>query len=71
MSLNGIGHCSHWKVVPNQCHDYPTNDSLLNCSTTGKANPFQGIPEIGKYWNNLTNTDLVWWRAPDGLFWIC
>jgi hypothetical protein len=21
--------------------------------------------------NNLTNTDLGWWRALDGLFWIC
>jgi hypothetical protein len=53
-----------------QCHDCPTNDSLLNCST-GKANPLQGIPEIGKYWNNLTNTDPEWWRASDGLFCVC
>jgi hypothetical protein len=32
------------------------------------VNSFQGIPEIGKYWNNLTNTDLGRWRAWLGYF---
>jgi hypothetical protein len=45
-----------------QYHDSPTDNTLLNCSTTCKENPFLGIPEIGKYLNNLTNTDLGWWR---------
>jgi hypothetical protein len=35
------------------------------------VNPFQGIPEIGKCWNNLTNTDPEWWRGVYGLFWVC
>jgi hypothetical protein len=65
----------YWTLPPSenspQCHDSPSNDSLLNCSTTGEMNPFRGVPEIDKYWNNLTNTDPGWWRAPDGLFWIC
>jgi hypothetical protein len=65
----------YWTFPPlengSQCHDSPTNDSLLNCSTTSEVNPFWGIPEIGIYWNNLTNTDPGWWRAPDGSFWIC
>jgi hypothetical protein len=43
----------------------------LKFSNTGKVNPFWGIPDTGKYWNNLINTDPGWWRAPDGLFWIC
>jgi hypothetical protein len=46
-----------------QCHNSPSNGSLLSCSTIGKANPFQSIPEIGKYWDNLTNPDPGWWRA--------
>jgi hypothetical protein len=65
----------YWTLSPSengsQCHDSPTNDSLLNCFITSEVNPFQGISEIGKYWNNFTNTDPGWWRAPDGLFWIC
>jgi hypothetical protein len=51
----------YWALPPleygSPCHDSPTNDSLLNFSTTGEANPFPGVPEIGKYWNNLTNAD--------------
>jgi hypothetical protein len=41
-----------------------------NCSTANKANAFQGIPEIGKYWDNLTSTAPIWWKMPDGLLWI-
>jgi hypothetical protein len=36
-----------------------------------EANPFQGIPEIVKYWDHLTSTAPGWWKMPDELIWIC
>ncbi|NXG81165.1 ENR1 protein, partial [Baryphthengus martii] len=45
-----------------------TEDGIFNC--TGN-NPFQGIPAIGKFWKNPNNHFRDWWKAPDGLFWIC
>jgi hypothetical protein len=64
----------YWALSPpsngSQCYKSLTNHSLLNCSTTNEANPFRGIPEMGKYWDNLTSTAPGWWKTPDGLFWI-
>jgi hypothetical protein len=65
----------YWASSPHnngfQCYNSLTNHSLLTCSTTKEANPFQGIPEIGKYWDNLTVIAQGLWKMPDGLFWIC
>jgi hypothetical protein len=51
----------YWALPPSvnssQCHDSPTNDSLLICSFLGKVNTFWGIHAISKYWHNFTNTD--------------
>jgi hypothetical protein len=58
LSWNGInltcwpdGPKWYWALPPSengsQCHDSPTNDSLLNCSTTAEVNPFRGIPDPG------------------------
>ncbi|NXC07314.1 ENR1 protein, partial [Orthonyx spaldingii] len=41
---------------------------MFNCS--GK-NPFEGIPELLKFGERLFDSSGCWWRAPDGLFWIC
>ncbi|NWT06601.1 ENR1 protein, partial [Mionectes macconnelli] len=32
-----------------------------------KINPFSGISEISKLWENIDHI----WKAPDGVFWIC
>jgi hypothetical protein len=47
------------KKPPNncsQCCKSLTNYSLFNGSTTNEANLLRGIPEIGKYRDNLTST---------------
>ncbi|NXN99195.1 ENR1 protein, partial [Rhinopomastus cyanomelas] len=43
---------------------------LFNCSKEVQ-NPYESIPEISQFWNNLANTQAGFWKAPDGLFWIC
>ncbi|NXO28135.1 ENR1 protein, partial [Cisticola juncidis] len=43
---------------------------LFQCNDTGK-NPYVGIPEISKFWDNMDEQKLDYWKAPDGLFWIC
>jgi hypothetical protein len=52
----------YWTLLPlengYQYHDSPSNDSLLNCSTTGKANSFGGIPENGNI--GITSPILTW-----------
>ncbi|NXW48532.1 ENR1 protein, partial [Nyctiprogne leucopyga] len=40
------------------------------CNGTA-ANPYKGLPEIAKYWDKITETQEGFWRAPEGLFWIC
>ncbi|NXN40852.1 ENR1 protein, partial [Rhinoptilus africanus] len=34
-------------------------------------NPYQNIPEISKFWGNIAETQTEFWKAPEGLFWIC
>ncbi|NWX56672.1 ENR1 protein, partial [Promerops cafer] len=36
-----------------------------------RRNPYYGIPKISKFWENVNNQGKEYWRAPDGLFWIC
>ncbi|NWR40263.1 ENR1 protein, partial [Tachuris rubrigastra] len=36
-----------------------------------KMSPFSGIREISKFWENINNTSKEFWKARDGLFWIC
>ncbi|NWV78968.1 ENR1 protein, partial [Dasyornis broadbenti] len=45
-----------------------TETGMFNCS--GK-NTFQGIPELTKFWEKLFDSSKHWWKAPNGLFWIC
>ncbi|NWS58884.1 ENR1 protein, partial [Chunga burmeisteri] len=47
-----------------------TKETLFNC--TGRTlNPFLGLSKISRYWENINNQSKCWWKAPDGLFWIC
>ncbi|NXW11652.1 ENR1 protein, partial [Fregetta grallaria] len=46
------------------------NYHLFNC-TGEDINPFLGTKEISKYWENINNQTEGWWKAPDGIFWIC
>lgn len=34
-------------------------------------NPFSGVRAISKFWENIENIREGFWKAPDGLFWIC
>ncbi|NXP23835.1 ENR1 protein, partial [Scytalopus superciliaris] len=34
-------------------------------------NPFSGIRGISKFWEDVNNISKGFWKAPDGLFWIC
>ncbi|NXX14336.1 ENR1 protein, partial [Podargus strigoides] len=34
-------------------------------------NPFSGVKDISRYWDNIENDREKFWKAPDGLFWIC
>ncbi|NXC33106.1 ENR1 protein, partial [Campylorhamphus procurvoides] len=43
---------------------------LYRCKGT-KVNPFSGIREISKFWENIDNTFKEFWKVPDGIFWIC
>ncbi|NWX66731.1 ENR1 protein, partial [Promerops cafer] len=43
---------------------------LFWCNDPGK-NPYYGIPEISKFWENINNQRKEYWKAPDGLFRIC
>ncbi|NXH90055.1 ENR1 protein, partial [Edolisoma coerulescens] len=43
---------------------------LFLCHAPGK-NPYYSIPEISKFWENVTWNNKGYWKAPDGLFWIC
>ncbi|NWW40341.1 ENR1 protein, partial [Panurus biarmicus] len=43
---------------------------LFQCNDTGK-NPYFGIPELSKFWKNMNHQKNEYWKAPDGLFWIC
>ncbi|NWV13647.1 ENR1 protein, partial [Ptilonorhynchus violaceus] len=43
---------------------------LFLCKDTGK-NPYFGIPEVSKFWENIKHQGDDYWKAPDGLFWIC
>ncbi|NXF76975.1 ENR1 protein, partial [Sclerurus mexicanus] len=36
-----------------------------------KMNPFSGIREISKFWEDVNNVSKEFWNTPDGLFWIC
>ncbi|NWH71790.1 ENR1 protein, partial [Piaya cayana] len=45
-----------------------TEEGVFNC--TGN-NQFLGLPRVLKFWKNPGNNSRNWWRAPDGLFWIC
>ncbi|XP_063253201.1 endogenous retrovirus group 3 member 1 Env polyprotein-like isoform X1 [Prinia subflava] len=50
--------------------EYNNKIRLFQCNDTGK-NPYVGIPEISKFWENMDEQKLDYWKAPDGLFWIC
>ncbi|NXG23563.1 ENR1 protein, partial [Grallaria varia] len=39
--------------------------------TKAKMNPFSGVKEITKFWEHVDNVSKGFWKAPDGLFWIC
>ncbi|NXM32784.1 ENR1 protein, partial [Oxyruncus cristatus] len=43
---------------------------LYKCNKT-KMNPFSGIKKISKFWKNIDSTSKDFWKAPNGLFWIC
>ncbi|NXO71627.1 ENR1 protein, partial [Phainopepla nitens] len=43
---------------------------LFQCNDTG-WDPCYGIPEIFKFWENINQKKNYYWKAPDGLFWIC
>ncbi|NWW40706.1 ENR1 protein, partial [Panurus biarmicus] len=44
---------------------------LSQRNDTGK-NPYFGIPEIAKFWENINQQKKNGYcKAPDGLFWIC
>ncbi|NWV61777.1 ENR1 protein, partial [Malurus elegans] len=43
---------------------------IFQYKTAGK-NPYPGIPEISKFWENINQQDNDYWKAPDSLFWIC
>ncbi|NXP17029.1 ENR1 protein, partial [Scytalopus superciliaris] len=46
------------------------NWKLYKCIKAG-MNPFSGIEEISKFWEDIDNVSEDFWKAPDGLFWIC
>ncbi|NXW31149.1 ENR1 protein, partial [Phaetusa simplex] len=33
--------------------------------------PYQNIPEISKFWDNIAEMQAEFWKAPERLFWIC
>ncbi|NXC72033.1 ENR1 protein, partial [Anhinga anhinga] len=41
------------------------------CNTTIKNPYYQNLPEISKFWENITAVHKGFWKAPKGLFWIC
>ncbi|NWU13517.1 ENR1 protein, partial [Cephalopterus ornatus] len=43
---------------------------LYKCKGT-EVNPFSGIKKISKFWENIDHISKKFWKAPDGLFWIC
>ncbi|NXL64853.1 ENR1 protein, partial [Chordeiles acutipennis] len=45
-------------------------NKIFWCNGT-TANPYKDLPEIAKHWNNIAETQKGFWRAPEGLFWIC
>ncbi|NXJ63835.1 ENR1 protein, partial [Rostratula benghalensis] len=45
-----------------------TKSEKYNCSGN---NPLKGLPGILQFWENLENTLKDYWKAPDGIFWIC
>ncbi|NWT07026.1 ENR1 protein, partial [Mionectes macconnelli] len=36
-----------------------------------KVNPFSGISGISEFWENIDQISEQFWKALDGLFWIC
>ncbi|NXI46829.1 ENR1 protein, partial [Galbula dea] len=36
-----------------------------------KINPFSGVRGMSKFWEDIDNISKDFWKAPDGLFWIC
>ncbi|NXS32266.1 ENR1 protein, partial [Pomatostomus ruficeps] len=43
---------------------------LFEC-VTRKPNPFQTVPHIAKFWDEIDNIGEGFWKAPNGLYWIC
>ncbi|XP_039415851.1 suppressyn [Corvus cornix cornix] len=46
---------------------YDNEIGLFQCNDTRK-NPYFGIPEISKFWENINQQEGDYWKAPDGLF---
>ncbi|NXT53672.1 ENR1 protein, partial [Pluvianellus socialis] len=34
-------------------------------------NAFSRVKAISKYWETITSLNKGFWKAPDGLFWVC
>lgn len=49
---------------------YVQHKDLCQCVAKAK-NPFKGIPEIARFWKEVTATAKKFWEAPDRLYWIC
>jgi hypothetical protein len=47
------------------------DQTLWNCTSPEKANPFQGIDDLSKFWSNPSNTNYRQCIALNGLYWIC
>ncbi|NWS23294.1 ENR1 protein, partial [Pachyramphus minor] len=43
---------------------------LYKCKAA-KVNPFSGIREMSKFWDNIDHISEEFWKASDGLFLIC
>ncbi|XP_063213582.1 endogenous retrovirus group 3 member 1 Env polyprotein-like [Chroicocephalus ridibundus] len=50
--------------------EYDSMTRLFKCKKR-VLNPYQNIPEISKFWENIAEMQTEFWKAPEGLFWIC
>ncbi|NXY26538.1 ENR1 protein, partial [Atrichornis clamosus] len=43
---------------------------MYQCLSPGD-NPYIGSSELSKFWKGVKSQSKDFWKAPDGLFWIC
>ncbi|KAJ7427444.1 hypothetical protein WISP_07072 [Willisornis vidua] len=61
---------TYWSKTNQTDCEWIKEQELFKCK--GRSiTPFSGIREISKYWEGIWRTDQGFWKAPEGLFWIC